>query len=156
MKRRDLLSTAGALATPLVAGCSGNGVVPGGDEDTTTTTAEADETVELSGNSFDPQILKVDEGDTVEWENAESVEHTVTSTTFSAKGEEWEFDETLSSEGDTARFTFENEGIHEYYCTVHGEETMCGVVLVGSVFSMVGYEPTLPCAEETTESDDGS
>ena len=157
MKRRDLLCTVSALATPLVAGCSGDDVVPVGGEETTTTTVEASKSIELSDNAFDPKIVKVKKGDAVKWVNRESVEHTITSTTFSSKGEEWEFEQTLSSDGDTAHFTFENQGIHEYYCTVHGEETMCGVVLVGAVFNMVGYQPTLPCAEETTtESDDGS
>jgi len=147
MKRRTLLKRSAVLATPAVAGCAGDGGGGGGEA---TTEADAAKTIELTGNAFEPQIVKIDTGEMVEWTNREDVEHTVTSTEFSSKGESWELDETLSSSGDTATHTFEEEGIHEYYCTVHGEETMCGVVLAGQVFNMVGYEPTLPCAEEET------
>jgi hypothetical protein len=33
--------------------------------------------------------------------------------------------------GETTSYTFESAGVYEYYCSIHGQGRMCGVVLVG-------------------------
>ncbi|MFB6219187.1 MAG: plastocyanin/azurin family copper-binding protein [Halobacteriaceae archaeon] len=155
MKRREVLAATAAVATPLVAGCGGDGSGGGGGGTTTTTETEtigSEDTVELRDNSFDPLTVKIDVGEAVRWVNREDVEHTITSATFSESAVSWEFDETLSSSGEAVTRTFETEGIHEYRCTIHGKETMCGAVLVGAIFNTPGaYDAgsQLPCSSES-------
>ncbi|MFB6217755.1 MAG: plastocyanin/azurin family copper-binding protein, partial [Halobacteriaceae archaeon] len=56
--------------------------------------------------------------------------------------------------GRSTTHTFESAGAYEYYCTIHGKATMCGVVVVGGA----SYDGTLPCQDSdttTTSGDDG-
>ena len=99
------------------------------------------QTVELVNTAFDPVRATVAPGTTVEWVNQDSFGHDVTSAQFHDVAEQWDFSTSLSSSGNTATYTFESEGIYEYECTIHGSETMCGVVLVGDV----SLDQDLPC-----------
>jgi plastocyanin len=103
------------------------------------------ETVTMENSSFVPMELSVDPGTTVEWENADSFGHDVKSDTFHDSATAWEFQSDTLGQGETTTYTFSEGGIYEYYCTIHGEETMCGVVLVGDV----SFDETLPCEEES-------
>ncbi|WP_436344945.1 cupredoxin domain-containing protein [Natronorubrum sp. FCH18a] len=70
---------------------------------------------------FDPAFVRIDAGTTVEWVNTDGVFHTVTSTdsidTRSGGGDE--FDETLSSEGDSFEWDADETGTQPYYCSPH-------------------------------------
>ncbi|MFB6217674.1 MAG: plastocyanin/azurin family copper-binding protein [Halobacteriaceae archaeon] len=57
--------------------------------------------------------------------------------------ERWSMDATVES-GETVSHTFDSAGVYEYYCTIHGSGTMCGVVLVGDVT----YDGSLPCQDD--------
>lgn len=115
--------------------------------DTPTSTPEPSEatTVDLDGFAFAPVRASIDPGETVRWVNRDSAGHNVTSAQFHDTAESWSLSRSLSG-GDSASHTFESPGVYEYYCTIHGESSMCGVVLVGDA----SLSNDLPC-----ESDDG-
>jgi plastocyanin len=144
---------------------NGNGDTPtDGGETTTTaddgmTTTEADETtttdsgtpteeppseltVELTSSSFDPLQARVAVGGTVEWVNEDSYGHDVTSAQYSDSAVDWDYSESLGG-GESVSRTFDSAGVYEYYCTIHGEGNMCGVVVVGDV----SYDGSLPCGD---------
>jgi plastocyanin len=92
--------------------------------------------------AFNPREAEVNSGATVRWVNKDSVEHDVTSAQFSDGATAWDFKQTLGGDQSTTH-QFDSEGIYEYKCTIHGENTMCGVVLVGDV----SYDGSLPCGD---------
>ncbi len=69
---------------------------------------------------FMPADLEINVGDTVEWTNKDSAEHTVTF-------DNGEFDGKLP-QGGSATFTFEQKGEYKYYCAFH--PGMQGKILV--------------------------
>ncbi len=147
IERREFLAAA-AATTPLVAGCIGGGT--GGENDQTqemdaTGETEADRMISMENTRFKPAKASVETGATVEWVNNDGFEHDVTATQFSDAGTEWNFSETLAGGGRTT-YSFDQAGVYHYYCTIHGEGTMCGAILVGGAT----LEDTLPCG-----SDDG-
>ena len=115
----------------------------GGGNETTAGTADgtaAGTTVTMADTAFDPVRASVDPGTTVEWTNEDGFAHDVTSTQFHDSAAQWDMSEEVS-DGGNVTYTFDSEGIYEYYCTIHGESTMCGVVLVGGS----SLDETLPC-----------
>ena len=69
---------------------------------------------------FDPAHARVDAGTTIEWVNAHSVFHTVTSTeSLDQKTPSGTFDETLNAEGDTFEWEAAETGTQYYYCSPH-------------------------------------
>ena len=133
--------------------------IGGGNESTAGTadgTAGADTTVTVVNTAFDPVRASVDPGTTVEWVNEDGFTHDVTSTRFHDSAAQWDIGEEVSS-GGSVTHTFDGEGVYEYYCTIHGESRMCGVVLVGGS----SLDEPLPCeggdggGNETTTSGGG-
>ncbi|MFB6311976.1 MAG: plastocyanin/azurin family copper-binding protein [Salinirussus sp.] len=163
MIRRRQILVAAAMG-PLLAGCSGNGGTDGGSDGgdgrtdspattmadgtpmPTTTSSDAAVTVEMVDTSFDPVTAEIDAGETVAWVNRDSFNHDVTAAQFRETAADWSFSETLGG-GERTTYTFDESGVYDYYCTIHGEGTMCGTVLVGGATA----DGSLPCA-----SDDGS
>lgn len=149
MKRRRFIGAALATAsTPLVAGCgSGGGDDDGGGnggeptENQTTTVAGPEDLVRISGSTYDPMRLSVEPGAEVTWRNDDPYSHTITADQFHDKAADWSRDERISSNGGQATHTFEEAGVYEYYCSIHGKSEMCGVVLVGDV----SLDASLPC-----------
>jgi len=84
------------------------------------------ENVEARDNFFSPREIHVDVGETIEWRNAGSRAHTVTSDSGA-------FDSGRMSSGDTFRKTFKKEGYFFYHCRLHGSPKtgMWGTVVVG-------------------------
>lgn len=99
--------------------------------------------VKLKDTSFTPMRLSVEPGTTVTWTNRDGYTHDVQSAQFHDTAASWDFYSGELSQGATAEHTFDSEGIYEYYCTIHGKSTMCGVVLVGDV----SLDKRLPCEE---------
>lgn len=114
MQRRRFLSAAAALATPLVAGCTGGG--DGGDGQVVETTEVA-----MSGSQFDPRNIHVPTGATVTWTNEDGHGHTVTSAS-----DNWSVDDEVSAGGST-QFTFEESGVYDLYCRFHGSADLSGM-----------------------------
>ena len=158
MNRRELLASASGAGLLAVAGCAQSSDGDGDDEDGTTETTQTTESatvgasVSLQGIAFDPRRVSVEPGEAVEWTSEESAAHDVTADQFSDQAESWEFTASLS-EGDTARYTFESAGVYEYYCTIHGETSMCGAVLVGDASLSEG---ALPCESDGSGDGGGS
>lgn len=168
--RRDLLG-AMTVGTGAIAGCltGGNGgtetetdtLHPETTTDTVTTTTEtttdsvttdpsttesatteAGTTVVMQDRSFTPRSVSIAPGETVTWSNADTYGHDVTSTKFHDDAADWDLQTDTIGSGEEVSYTFEEAGVYEYYCTIHGEESMCGAVLVGDV-TLPG---DLPCS----------
>lgn len=103
---------------------------------------QADAAVTIRDLAFDPAVLEIEPETTVEWVNEDEIAHAVTSAEFNGRSAEWELNSELSPES-RAQFTFEERGVYHYYCGTHGENTMCGAVLVGDDLQ----EGTLPCVD---------
>lgn len=70
--------------------------------------------------AFDPDHVRITTGTSVTWVNTHDVFHTVTSTdSLDEKRSNGEFDEVLSSEGETAERVFDQPGTVFYYCQPH-------------------------------------
>lgn len=72
-------------------------------------------------NSYNPNRIEINVGDTVTWINDDSSPHTVTSSNDSA------FDSDVLMRGETFSFTFDKEGEYPYFCTLH--PSMVGTVI---------------------------
>lgn len=154
MQRRRYLAAVLASGTVALAGCSGGGDGDGDDDGgggdggttaaATTTFAGPDNQVRAAGTAFNPIRLSVEPGTTVIWDNEDSVPHTVVSAEFTEQATAWEYDKRMTASGGGAEFTFEEEGVYEYFCDIHGEESMCGAILVGDV----SLDASLPCEAE--------
>ena len=111
-------------------------------ETTQTATPEPEgQIVEISGMSFSPMEVSIDPGTEVRWINRDGIPHDVESAQFNGGATEWDFESGELEEDEEASYTFDQAGTYEYYCTIHGKSTMCGVVLVGDA-SRAG---PLPC-----------
>lgn len=77
--------------------------------------------VEIKNFTFAPANLRIKSGDTVKWENFDSVRHSVSST-FSDLNSE------LLSVGETFKYTFKNAGAYDYDCGPH--PNMKGKIIV--------------------------
>jgi plastocyanin len=78
------------------------------------------------GNSYNPNPIEIQVGDTVTWINNDSSLHTATSTSSSSS--ESNFDSNVLRRGETFSFTFDKEGQYPYFCTLH--PNMVGSVVV--------------------------
>ena len=112
---------------------------------TTTTAAvpitdDPDAVVTIRDSTFEPRRLSIDPGDEVRWVNGDGVDHAVESVRFHDSAVEWGHG-TLVPAGEDTQMGFDDPGIYEYGCSLHGAETGCGVVLVGDV----SLEKRLPC-----------
>jgi plastocyanin len=97
-------------------------------------------TVRIEGFSYNPTRAEVPPGTTVTWVNEGGAPHDVTATTFVGKAADWDLSERLSGGGST-EYTFEEPGVYQYYCTIHGRRAVCGAVLVGDV----SLSSSMPC-----------
>ena len=141
--RRTLLR-AGALAVAGgLAGCSGGGDGTGGDGGSD---AETTSEITLQNTTFQPVRASVAPGTTVTWTNEDSFGHDVTATQFHDGASEWSLAMSVPA-GESVTHTFESAGAYEYFCTIHGEASMCGVVLVGDA----SLDASLPCEDGTAE-----
>ena len=137
MDRRTFLLATGTGASVALAGCFEGG----------SATGAAD--VEMTMDSYRPEQLTVEAGETVEFMNTSSHAHTVTAfqdaypdeATYWASGgfdsEEEAVDAWYSTDqggrmdrGDVYEHTFEIPGNYSYYCVPHIEAAMVGEIIV--------------------------
>lgn len=97
-------------------------------------------TVEIDDDTFRHMRKRVEPGTTVVWRNVGSTSHVVDSVQFHETADQWQFRTQTLRLGDSSVYTFDEDGIYEYYCGLQGEDT-CGVVLVGDV----SLTRSLPC-----------
>jgi plastocyanin len=138
--RRAFLGAVATGGLALIAGCAGSG-----DEGAEPTTETDAATVSMTATQFDPRSVSVAVGATVTWANDADVEHTVTSAS-----ENWEFDETVPS-GEETSHTFEEGGVYDVYCTIHGSVDLSGMSMKVAVGDATIEEPLT----ESGGSDDG-
>ncbi len=73
---------------------------------------------EVTNECYIPMSLTINAGDAVEWVNADTAAHTVTSGTVT-DGPSGEFDSSLILVNASYTFTFEESGMYDYFCLVH-------------------------------------
>lgn len=69
--------------------------------------------------------LQISVGTTVTWVNNDTTAHTVSSDTG-------QFGSGILQPGDSYQHTFDTSGTYPYHCVIHGQQSMSGVVQVGS------------------------
>ncbi|MFB6188684.1 MAG: plastocyanin/azurin family copper-binding protein [Halapricum sp.] len=124
----------------------GGGTTTGGMETTSGSDLPSSATVDMKDISFKPPTISVAVGGSVTWENKDSFKHDVTAAQFNDAGDSWSFHETVSGGGSTSH-TFDSAGTYQYYCSIHGKDSMCGVVVVGSD----SYSGSLPCQSGSSD-----
>ena len=67
---------------------------------------------------YDPEVIDVEVGTTIVWENLDNTVHTSTSGNPDS-GPDGLFDSGMMSAGDVYEFTFTEAGTFDYYCTFH-------------------------------------
>ena len=91
-----------------------------------------------TGLAFDPSVVTVKVGDTVEWRNKSILTHTVTTDpTVAAKSSDVRvpegavvFDSGAVFPGEVFRYTFKVPGIYSYICEPHQRFGMSGTIVV--------------------------
>lgn len=79
-------------------------------------------------NSFRPELIEVDVGDEVMWENRGLNDHDV----LSVEGDGWGIEVEGFGPGATYTHVFTEPGQYRYFCSIHGNESvgMVGTVVV--------------------------
>jgi len=125
MKNSKLLSLSIALLVVFLAACasSQNNAPQQKTEHPTKAPVGSNNLVRVSIKDFKfaPADVTVKVGDSVEWTNEDSAQHTVESSDGTLKSDEL-------SKGDTYKFTFEKTGKYNYICGIH--KSMHGSVTV--------------------------
>jgi hypothetical protein len=85
------------------------------------------DTVWIQGESFQPNIIRVNEGARVIWTNRDGETHTVTEGLNRSEGE---FESGDIRSGGAFTHTFYDAGVYYYYCRYH-PDILRGVVIVG-------------------------
>lgn len=120
------------------------------------TAAAAGHQVQISDSAFGTQVLTVQVGDTVTWNNVDDRPHTVTSAGA--------FDSGNLDEGASFSFTFTEPGTYDYICEYHPD--MRATVVVQAAATPATPAPATPAPasaataapaadESTTEADPG-
>lgn len=82
-------------------------------------------------NMFMPDTVRVDAGTTVKWFNDSNVPHNVVGTYKTDSGSK-AIDSGFVGKGRSWQYSFDEEGVFEYRCTIHSEEGMKGTLIVRS------------------------
>lgn len=89
-----------------------------------------------ANNCFDPVQVNITPGTKVDWKNADTASHTVTSGKPSDNTTGTIFDSSLVKAGGEYKFTFNDPGTFDYYCQVH--PWMTGQVIVAAAGATSG------------------
>lgn len=109
--------------------------------------AAASARVVAANLQFTPARVQISVGDTVVWD-AEDNEHTVTARDGSFDSS----DRGLMGYGDEFRWRFRAPGTYPYYCRVHGDRGMQGVVVVVDPSSTTATTRAVPVSAAATTS----
>jgi plastocyanin len=110
MKRRFLASAVSALAL-LAVGCGGSGDA---------TPVATTEVTMAKSYRFDPEVIRIEAGETVTWTNEDNFTHTV-----EVEGQP----DREVGQGESVSITFDEPGTYDYVCTLHRSD-MKGKVIV--------------------------
>lgn len=78
--------------------------------------------ISIDNMEFDPEVITIDRGTRVVWDNDDNVDHTVTSTGYHY------FASGILDPNDSYSHTFNTSGTYTYYCSLHPE--MRGTIIV--------------------------
>ncbi len=101
---------------------------------------------------YSPCKITIASGTTVEWTNADTISHTVTSGKYTDNETGTLFDSGIISKGKTWEHTFANTGTYDYFCHFH-PGVMMGQVIVTAADSSTTGTPTV---QNTTMSNIGT
>lgn len=92
---------------------------------------------------FDPPVIQIDPGTTVQWTWVGDTSHSVTHN--AGEGEEQLFNsEIQSGDGTTFKFTFEQAGVYDYFCIPHQALGQKGRIRVGSAAQIQDWMADVP------------
>ena len=129
MRRLVLLALSTASLAGLVPGCGGGNGYGGGSGNPppgcTAATATATTSVSLSGMQFVPSCVKISQGATVTFQNADSIAHTVT--TNAGQPESFDSGSMAPAADYVHTFASTAETVH-VHCTIHPSMTATIIV----------------------------
>lgn len=99
----------------------------------------------MQDGTFEPVRFSVPTETTVVWRNDDTTDHRIVSVQFHDTAADWNFRSQSLHAGDTVVYTFDEDGVYEYFCRLHGK-AMCGAIIVGDANP---NEP-LPCEGGTS------
>lgn len=82
-------------------------------------------------NMFLPNAIAIDSGSAIRWPNPSNLPHNVVGLFSQTAAETSEkIDSGFIDPGESWQYRFEKEGVFNYFCTIHSEEGMRGMVIV--------------------------
>jgi plastocyanin len=110
----------------------------------------ADYVVEVGGegNSFSPENLQIDAGETVEWVNMGGFHNVDGSTDTYPNNPDSFYSGNPSNGAWTYSFTFEIEGVYDYDCSPHASMGMSGTITVGDPVDLCTDESACNAGDE--------
>lgn len=92
-------------------------------------TQAAVQEIDISGMAFSPNVIDINQGDTIRWINRDTMTHTVQG--------EFASSETLNQDG-RFEFVFNEAGNFDYICSIH--PSMTGTIRVAAVTELIAEE----------------
>jgi plastocyanin len=81
-------------------------------------------------NMFMPGSVKLEAGSSLQWINTSNLPHNIVGIYKTSLGQETRVDSGFIKNGESWRYTFNDEGVFEYHCTTHTEHGMKGKVII--------------------------
>jgi plastocyanin len=81
-------------------------------------------------NMFMPGSVKLEAGSSLQWINTSNLSHNIVGIYKTSLGQETRVDSGFINNGESWRYTFNEEGVFEYHCTTHTEHGMKGKVII--------------------------
>lgn len=82
--------------------------------------------VEIQSPQFSPRNIRISPGDTVTWTNTENPEsQTAMAHRIQNASNNWSMEEVIEPEAETT-YTFEEQGVYDAFCGIHGSSDMSG------------------------------
>ena len=81
-------------------------------------------------NMFMPGSVKLEVGSSLQLINTSNLPHNIVGIYKTSSGQETHLDSGFFNNGESWRYTFNNEGVFEYHCTTHTEHGMKGKVII--------------------------
>ena len=84
-------------------------------------------------NMFMPGSVKLEVGSSLQWINTSNLPHNIVGIYKTSSGQETHLDSGFINNGESWRYTFNDEGVFEYHCTTHTEHGMKGKVVISKL-----------------------
>ena len=81
-------------------------------------------------NMFMPSSVKLEAGSSLQWINTSNLPHNLVGVYKTSSGQEAHLDSGFINNGESWKYTFNEEGVFEYHCTTHTEHGMKGTVII--------------------------